>query len=149
MKPTKPLSTLSLRLMGYSWKSSSLKAAEVPVLMNVAVIGKDGESTASFNQGEPVISVPDASLPAASGGKTAAPEIVLPEITQMPPDSRIRISPRAKRLAEDKSVNYMNLAGSGPNGRIITADIETKLKGGAATSDSRSLPVDLNIQNSR
>jgi pyruvate dehydrogenase E2 component (dihydrolipoamide acetyltransferase) len=110
------------------------EGSEVPVLMNVAVIGKDGESTASFIQGEPVISVPDASLPAASGGKTAAPEIVLPEITQMPSDSRIRISPRAKRLAEDKSVNYMNLAGSGPNGRIITADIEAKLKGGATTS---------------
>jgi pyruvate dehydrogenase E2 component (dihydrolipoamide acetyltransferase) len=106
------------------------EGSEVPVLMNVAVIGKEGESTASFKQGESVISVSDAPQPIVSGGKTAAPEIALPEITQMPSDSRIRISPRAKRLAEDKSVNYMNLAGSGPNGRIITADIEAKLKGG-------------------
>jgi pyruvate dehydrogenase E2 component (dihydrolipoamide acetyltransferase) len=101
--------------------------------MNVAVIGKDGESTASFKQGESVISVPDASHPTVSVGKMDAPGIPVVEITQTQPDSRIRISPRAKRLAEDKSVNYMNLAGSGPNGRIITADIEAKLKGGATT----------------
>lgn len=109
------------------------EGSEVPVLMNVAVIGKSGESTASFNQGEPVISIPDASQPAVSDNKASAPEISIPEVTLIPSDSRIRISPRAKRLAEDKSVNYMDLAGSGPNGRIITADIEAKLRGGAAT----------------
>ena len=109
------------------------EGSEVPVLMNVAVIGKSGESAESFNQGDSAISVPATPQPTLSGSKTAAPEISLPEITLKPSDSRIRISPRAKRLAEDKSVNYMNLAGSGPNGRIITADIEAKLKGGAAT----------------
>jgi pyruvate dehydrogenase E2 component (dihydrolipoamide acetyltransferase) len=109
------------------------EGSEVPVLKNVAVIGNSGESTVSFNQGEMVISEPDASQPAAPGGKMAASEIILPEITQSSSDSRIRISPRAKRLAEDKSINYLNLAGSGPNGRIITADIEAKLKGGTTT----------------
>jgi pyruvate dehydrogenase E2 component (dihydrolipoamide acetyltransferase) len=108
------------------------EGSEVPVLMNVAVIGKSGESTASFNQGESAISVPDASQPPVSVSKASAHEISLPEITLIPSDSRIRISPRAKRLAEDKGVNYMNLEGSGPNGRIITADIENILKGGAA-----------------
>jgi pyruvate dehydrogenase E2 component (dihydrolipoamide acetyltransferase) len=108
------------------------EGSEVPVLMNVAVIGKSGESTASFNQGESAISVPDASQPPVSVSKASAHEISLPEITLIPSDSRIRISPRAKRLAEDKGVNCMNLEGSGPNGRIITADIENILKGGAA-----------------
>lgn len=109
------------------------EGAEVPVLMNVAVIGKAGESTASFKQEGSAIPVPDAPQPTISGGRSDAPEISHLEITQIPSDSRIRISPRAKRLAEDKGVNYMNLEGSGPNGRIITADIEAKLKGGAAT----------------
>ena len=53
------------------------EGAEVPVLVNVAVIGKEGESTASFKQGESDISAPDAPQPIVSGGKTAAPEIAV------------------------------------------------------------------------
>ncbi len=41
---------------------------------------------------------------------------------------KIRISPRAKRLATDNNVDYSSFHGSGPNGRIITADIEKFLE---------------------
>ena len=40
---------------------------------------------------------------------------------------KIRISPRAKRMAKDKGLNYSTLQGSGPNGRIIACDIEKVL----------------------
>ncbi len=36
---------------------------------------------------------------------------------------RLKISPRAKRLAESKGVNYLTIKGSGPGGRIIERDI--------------------------
>ena len=39
-------------------------------------------------------------------------------------DQKIRISPRAKRMAENKGIRYLNLSGTGPNGRIISRDIE-------------------------
>ncbi len=53
------------------------------------------------------------------------------------PDSVIRISPRARRLAQDNDLVYNNLHGSGPNGRIIFSDIERALSG-AATTDKPS-----------
>ena len=104
------------------------EGSEVPVLSNVAVIGKSGEPTDSFDQGHSYISAPPAPPAPETDRTTSATEIQKTRISFEAPDSRIRISPRAKRLAEDKGIDYRNLAGSGPNGRIITADIEILLK---------------------
>ena len=106
------------------------EGAEVPVLANVAVIGKSGEESDSFNP-EPVscacIWLPRLRLNRMSN-TTATPPVQQTKITSAPADSRIRISPRAKRLAEDKGINFNKLSGSGPNGRILTADIENIIK---------------------
>ncbi|MDR2886837.1 MAG: 2-oxo acid dehydrogenase subunit E2 [Bacteroidales bacterium] len=95
---------------------------EVPVLANIAVIGAAGE---------------DFSPPAASGktdkpvfdktGNTA--ETVKKQEAQVVQvndigERKIRISPRAKRIAVDKGINFSLIAGSGPNGRIVAADME-------------------------
>jgi pyruvate dehydrogenase E2 component (dihydrolipoamide acetyltransferase) len=106
------------------------EGSEVPVLSNVAVIGKSGEA-GSFKPEVSAASAPVASPPSEAAAKGAAPLTPQPEIAFAPVDTRIRISPRAKRLAEDKGVDYRNLAGSGPNGRIITSDIEKIKTGGA------------------
>jgi pyruvate dehydrogenase E2 component (dihydrolipoamide acetyltransferase) len=105
--------------------------AEVPVLVNVAVIGIAGEASDSFNPGKTAQSPSaDESQKAAEASvimksaDTSGPGHLLPA-----PDGKLRISPRAKRLAEDKGINYNNLQGSGPNGRIITTDIERALSG--------------------
>lgn len=108
--------------------------AEVPVLVNVAVIGKSGESTESFNPNKSSVASKASTASTASKAPEAikaakaikAVEAILPES-----GGKIRISPRAKRLAEDKNLNYSNLQGSGPNGRIITNDIEKALSGTA------------------
>lgn len=96
---------------------------EVPVLVNVAVIGNTGESTAGMN--------PDSSSNPgdSSGAASTANEVASPskqmtsDITDIP-DKKIRISPRAKKMAKDKNLDFNDLRGSGPNGRIITRDIE-------------------------
>ncbi|MBL1148440.1 MAG: pyruvate dehydrogenase complex dihydrolipoamide acetyltransferase [Pseudomonadota bacterium] len=46
--------------------------------------------------------------------------------------SRILASPLAKRLAEQAGLNLANIQGSGPNGRIVKADIENAKTGGTA-----------------
>ena len=92
------------------------EGAEVPVLVNVAVIGNSGEATGSFS--------PD--------GKTSikSDEVERVEIDKVSTDdlkkqdARIRISPRAKLLAREKGIQFNNIKGSGPNGRIITSDID-------------------------
>jgi pyruvate dehydrogenase E2 component (dihydrolipoamide acetyltransferase) len=100
--------------------------AEVPVLINVAVIGKTGEETESFNPNK-------SSVTSKASEVVKVVEVVkaVEAVAVLSNESggKIRISPRAKRLAEDKNLNYSNLQGSGPNGRIITSDIEKALSG--------------------
>jgi pyruvate dehydrogenase E2 component (dihydrolipoamide acetyltransferase) len=90
--------------------------AEVPVLVNVAVIGKNGEETQSFNQG--------LSLNKNEVKVDVKVEKKADNTPQLATDSRIRISPKAKKMAHEKGVNINSLTGSGPNGRIIARDLE-------------------------
>jgi pyruvate dehydrogenase E2 component (dihydrolipoamide acetyltransferase) len=111
---------------------------EVPVLVNVAVLGKSGEATDSFNPDLANDSSPSAYTASVASKISIAPETLEAEegiedkdmknILSVPGD-KIRISPRAKRMAEDKGLNYNTLLGSGPNGRIIFRDIENALAG--------------------
>jgi pyruvate dehydrogenase E2 component (dihydrolipoamide acetyltransferase) len=109
------------------------EGSEVPVLSNVAVIGNSGETTGSFNQGQPA-QAPTIIATAESVTISPAPEISGKQIVTAHSDSRIRISPRAKKLAEEKRIDLRNLPGSGPNGRIIASDIETVIAGGIIAS---------------
>jgi pyruvate dehydrogenase E2 component (dihydrolipoamide acetyltransferase) len=112
------------------------EGAEVPVLVTVAAIGISGENTDSFNPGHSNASAASeasiaSAVPEASEGFMAAKaEEIQPES-----DNRIRISPRAKRMAENKGLNYTDLQGSGPNGRIIARDIEKMHNEGKAVKN--------------
>ena len=92
---------------------------EVPVLLNVAVIGKSGEETGSFNPGQALAEPVKAEVEVEVKVEVEKDSTLL-----LSANDKIRISPRAKRIAADKKLNYSNLQGSGPNGRIITRDIE-------------------------
>ncbi|MCX6260005.1 MAG: dihydrolipoamide acetyltransferase family protein [Bacteroidia bacterium] len=101
--------------------------AEVPVLVNVALIGNAGETI------EPII-LPASEETGKSEKIQGSPEtekssapIIKSETVKEPGDLKIRISPRAKRYAEKKSLNYYDIHGSGPNGRIVCGDIEKAL----------------------
>ena len=98
--------------------------AEVPVLVNVAVIGKPGEATDSFNPDKGTLASPAALMASDTSADAEALNAVKPLKIPEGQDNKIRISPRARRIAENKGLNYNNLQGSGPNGRIITRDIE-------------------------
>jgi pyruvate dehydrogenase E2 component (dihydrolipoamide acetyltransferase) len=89
---------------------------EVPVLANVAVIGKSGEDTLSYNQGQS-LTKEEIKVDVKVEKKAAG-------TLQLSTDSKIRISPKAKKMAHEKGVNLNDLTGSGPNGRIIARDIE-------------------------
>jgi pyruvate dehydrogenase E2 component (dihydrolipoamide acetyltransferase) len=103
---------------------------EVPVLVNVAVIGQTGEATDYFNQNITVASNHHKILEASAHYEDLT-VVDNQDSTKSiyHPYGKIRISPRAKRLAKDKFLNYNNIQGSGPNGRIIINDIEKVLSG--------------------
>jgi pyruvate dehydrogenase E2 component (dihydrolipoamide acetyltransferase) len=115
------------------------EGAEVPVLVNVAVIGQPGEATALFK--------PEVQLSGTAAGTRTATEPVKEvagpfeeNIPVIPKSGKIRISPRAKHLAESKGLNYNNIAGSGPNGRIIVSDIEKVKAGGTVGAPQKKTP---------
>jgi|APGre2960657423_1045063.scaffolds.fasta_scaffold921085_1 pyruvate dehydrogenase E2 component (dihydrolipoamide acetyltransferase) len=44
---------------------------------------------------------------------------------------RVFISPIAKRTAIEKGLNFAHITGTGPNSRIILADVEEAIKAGS------------------
>ena len=50
--------------------------------------------------------------------------------------ARIKASPLARRIAEQKGIDLSALTGSGPNGRIVKADVESAKPGEAPAKDS-------------
>ena len=93
---------------------------EVPVLVNVAVIGNTGESVEEFRPGgqaAPVLEVHAATVVIETGGATEVKFVA-------EPSGKIKISPRAKHAAEKMGIAYQKLQGTGPEGRIIERDIE-------------------------
>ncbi len=97
---------------------------EVPVLAEVAVIGESGEVVE-----RPLAFVVETGTEAAplSTETLKAPEqapATDPAIVAAGSNGKIRISPRARRIAGDKGISIDSIMGSGPNGRIIVRDIE-------------------------
>ncbi len=82
---------------------------EVSVLENIAVVGQVGESFAEF-------------MPAQ-----AQPQQVSATASEPKPTHPVFISPRAENLARRKGIDYQQVSGSGPNGRIIERDIQAAI----------------------
>jgi pyruvate dehydrogenase E2 component (dihydrolipoamide acetyltransferase) len=81
----------------------------------------------------------DAAAPKAAAGAGAgapAPAAVAPAPAARPNNDRIIASPLAKRIAAQTGVELAGLSGSGPNGRIVKADVE------AATAGTRPSAAD-------
>jgi pyruvate dehydrogenase E2 component (dihydrolipoamide acetyltransferase) len=72
---------------------------------------------------------PAAQAPAAPAPAAAAPAA---KPAAAPAGGRIFASPLAKRIAAEKGLDLSRITGSGPNGRIVKADVESA-KPGAAT----------------
>jgi len=96
---------------------------EIPVLENVAVIGKAGESFEEFKAG----GTPSEEVPAEEVAEEA-PKVIEFEMEETSSDARIRISPLAKKMAQKMGVDIKLVKGSGPHGRIIARDVEKASK---------------------
>ena len=131
---------------------------DVPVLTTVCVIGQQGEDISSLSPGgAPVSAAEGASVSTAEGTPAAAPAgtpVPAPGTAAAPgsegapapalgatdrtgsladDSGRVRISPRAKSLAERARIDYRDAAPSGPAGRIIERDIAGLISERAAT----------------
>ncbi|MGZ5354787.1 MAG: dihydrolipoamide acetyltransferase family protein [Solirubrobacterales bacterium] len=67
--------------------------------------------------------------PQPAGAKT---EAVVPETARRDGDGgRVKASPIARRIAQERGVDIATLSGSGPGGRVVKADVEKALAHGA------------------
>ena len=98
---------------------------EIPVLTNVMVIGNEGESFAEFAPDG--AAAPAAAAEAAPAAQAAPAAAEAPKAEAAPAAGPVvagaPVSPRARRLAEEKGVDTAQVAGSGPHGRIIERDV--------------------------
>jgi pyruvate dehydrogenase E2 component (dihydrolipoamide acetyltransferase) len=119
------------------------EGATLPIGQVIARIGEPGEAPAGDGapakakasaaadataQGAP--SVPPASPETPAAEQAAAPAEARPAPTPAAGDGRVKASPLARRIARERGLDLKALAGSGPGGRIIKADVERAIAAG-------------------
>ena len=91
----------------------------VPVNNVIAIIGEKGENIKEILKKE------ETKEEETKEEETKEEEtITIPEIDDISKDKRLKASPLAKKIAEEKGINLTNVKGSGDGGRIIKKDIE-------------------------
>ncbi|MNU24562.1 Dihydrolipoyllysine-residue acetyltransferase component of pyruvate dehydrogenase complex [compost metagenome] len=96
----------------------------VPVNGVMAIVGKAGTDVKPYldyyaQKDQAPAAVENTSAPAAS-----APAAPAAEAKTESDDSRVKISPLARKMAKDKGISLADLKGSGDGGRIIKKDVE-------------------------
>jgi pyruvate dehydrogenase E2 component (dihydrolipoamide acetyltransferase) len=96
----------------------------------IAVIGDPGEAGDPAGAGTGGTAVADRAAPASAGAAAAVPVPAATTATRS--GARVKASPLARRIAAQLGVDLATLTGSGPQGRVIRADVERSAKGVAA-----------------
>ncbi|MBU6251567.1 MAG: pyruvate dehydrogenase complex dihydrolipoamide acetyltransferase [Alphaproteobacteria bacterium] len=89
----------------------------------IALIAGEGEDASAPVAPKAAAPAAKPAAPAVSTPVAAAPAPIAAPVAR-PVADRIIASPLAKRIAEQKGVALEGLSGSGPNGRIVRADVE-------------------------
>lgn len=110
------------------------KGASAAVDSILAILGKEGEDIKSLLASEPAaVTVEAAEKPAPAPAAKPAPVVSSPSPVVSAPVSvekaassngRLKASPLAKRLADEKGLDIRNIPGSGDGGRIVRKDVE-------------------------
>ena len=118
---------------------------EVPVLLDMMVIGQPGEDYSALLGGSVPVAIEnkeqgsktqDAETPATQNTKRETSNLskgvcdipIYRDSSNLSNSSTVFVSPRAKNLADKEALNASELAGSGPNGRVIEKDVKAALE---------------------
>jgi pyruvate dehydrogenase E2 component (dihydrolipoamide acetyltransferase) len=136
----------------------SVKEGEaVPVNGIIAIVGKEGtdisalltdvsevkeEKTEAKEEEKVVAATPDAVIaPVKEKVKEETKEVT----TSSNDDSRVKASPLAKKLAEDKGIDLNDVKGSAEGGRIVKKDIESYKPTEKTAAHADAAPAELKI----
>ena len=113
-------------------KIFSPAGSQLPIGAALCAIGKPGEKVeapapkaapvAAPAPAAPVVAAP-APAPVAVAAPAPAPKPAAPATAPAAPAGRVKISPLARKLAEEKRIDFTRVKGTGPGGRIVRADI--------------------------
>ncbi len=101
------------------------------VIAVLAGEGEDASSVAAPKADAPKAEAPKAAEAPKEEPKAAAPAAPAPAAAPVASGDRVKASPLARRIAAEKGVDLGGVSGSGPNGRIIKADVEGAKPGAA------------------
>ena len=97
----------------------------VKVNAPIAILVQDGEAVPSGAAAPaPAAAAAPAAAPAEAPKAAPAAAASQPVANGYDTGTRIFVSPLAKRIAQDKGVDLASVKGTGPNGRIVRADVE-------------------------
>jgi pyruvate dehydrogenase E2 component (dihydrolipoamide acetyltransferase) len=120
--------------------------ADVAVNTPIGLILEEGEDASALDAA-PAAPAP-ASTPAAATAPapaaTLAPAQAAAPVVSTSGD-RVIASPLAKRMAEIEGLDLGQISGSGPNGRIVKADVEKALSGGVTPKATASAPAPVSV----
>ncbi|MEM9158315.1 MAG: dihydrolipoamide acetyltransferase family protein [Verrucomicrobiota bacterium] len=126
---------------------------QVPIGGAIAAIGEEGEEVdaSAAPKGDAAaapIEEPKAEAPAAEAPATTAPAVATTPETPAPEPvapatstGRIKISPVARKIAAEKGLDISTLKGTGPNGRIVKADVIAAQPGTAPAASAPTAPA--------
>jgi pyruvate dehydrogenase E2 component (dihydrolipoamide acetyltransferase) len=110
----------------------------VPVNEIIAILLEEGEDAGALKGGAPAAAKPEAKAEAAAAAEpkaeaapAAQPAPAAKAVANGHDDSRVFASPLARRMAQQAGIDLAALQGSGPHGRIVKADIDAAVAGGA------------------
>ncbi len=118
-------------------------AEGVKVNAVIAVLLEEGEKEVAKSAAAPAAAAPAPKPAAPAAAAAPAPKpaaAAAPAPTASSGGARIFASPLAKRIAAEKGINLAGVKGSGPNGRIVKADVESA-KPGAAPAAAAAAPA--------
>ena len=101
---------------------------EVEVLLNMMVIGEPGEDYSGLEiiGTENITEPTDPAEPTEPSNPTESSPAIQQNTTTL--NHHSFISPRAKALASKEAIDFSQLKGSGPNGRVIEKDVKAALE---------------------
>ncbi len=107
-----------------------------------AAASSSGEAKAEAPKEEAKTEAPKEDAPKDQSG-AKAPKAAAPAPAPAPASSgdRVKASPLARRIAAEKNIDLASLSGSGPNGRVVKADVEGAKPGIAAAPTASAAPT--------
>jgi pyruvate dehydrogenase E2 component (dihydrolipoamide acetyltransferase) len=119
------------------------KAAQVNDI--IAIVGKEGTDVTPLLTAAPSTAAPAAEpAPVATAAPIAAPVATTSTpaaVVTTSDDSRVKASPLARKIAQEKGIDLRHVQGSAEGGRIVKKDIDGFVPGAAPVAATSAAPV--------